>query len=51
MLTCNLLYSQNSTFIKGKEYNGYIFSYENFVFMSVKNNKERYTPSVDDIYN
>ena len=49
ILICNLIYSQNSTFIKGKGYNGYIFNKENFVFMSVENQKKRYTPSVSDI--
>lgn len=49
MLTCNLVYSQNATFIKGKGYNGYIFNKEYFVFMSVENQKERYTPTEEDV--
>lgn len=49
MLTCNLAYSQNATSIKGKGYNGYVFNKEHFVFMSIENHKERYTPTEEDI--
>lgn len=46
---CNLLYSQESTHIKTKEYEGYIFHKEHLILMSVRNEKERYTPTVEDI--
>lgn len=42
-------YSQKSMFIKGNGYTGYIFSKEHFVFMSIDNQKERYTPTKEDV--
>lgn len=41
--------AQESVHVKEKEYEGYIFQKEHFVFKSVENQKERYTPSLDDI--
>ncbi len=49
MLTCNFIYSQNSIYIKEREYNGYIFNKEHFIFISVENQKERYTPTKENI--
>lgn len=42
-------YSQQSTLVKGKDYTGYAFNKEHFVFMSIDNQKERYTPTTLDI--
>lgn len=41
--------AQKSTYIKGKGYDGYIFDKNHFIFLSIKNQKERYTPTLDDI--
>ena len=49
ILTCNFMYSQNSTYIKEKGYNGYIFNKEHFIFMSVEDQRERYTPTKENI--
>jgi hypothetical protein len=43
-------YCQNSLFIENKGFIGYIFSKEHFVFLSIEKEKERYTPTKDDIY-
>jgi hypothetical protein len=42
-------YSQESTLVKGKDYIGYAFNKEHFVFISIDNQKERYTPTEEDI--
>lgn len=42
-------YSQESKLVTGKGYTGYAFNEEHFVFMSVDNQKERYTPTKEDI--
>lgn len=49
MLICNLMYSQNSTYIREREYSGYVFDKGHFIFMSVENQKERYTPTQENI--
>ena len=43
-------YCQESKHIKGKKFDGYIFDKIHFVFMSIENQKERYTPSSQDIF-
>lgn len=48
-LICNLMYSQNSTHIKEKGYNGFIFNKEHVIFMSVENQVERCTPTKENI--
>lgn len=48
-LLCMSGYSQESTLVKGKGYTGYAFNKEHFVFMSIDNQKERYTPTKEDI--
>ena len=48
-LLCMSGYSQESTLVKGKGYTGYVFNREHFVFMSIDNQKERYTPTKEDI--
>ncbi len=48
-LLCMSGYSQESTLVKGKGYTGYAFNREHFVFMSIDNQKERYTPTKEDI--
>jgi len=48
-LLCLNGYSQESTLVKGKGYIGYAFDKEHFVFMSIDNQKERYTPTKEDI--
>lgn len=48
-LLCLNGYSQESTLVKGKGYIGYAFNKEHFVFMSIDNQKERYTPTKEDI--
>lgn len=39
----------SSIYIKGEKYEGFIFSKESFVLKTIENQKERYTPSVEDI--
>jgi len=48
-LLCMSGYSQESTLVKGKGYTGYAFNKDHFVFMSIDNQKERYTPTKEDI--
>jgi len=48
-LLCMSGYSQESTLVKGKGYTGYAFNKEHFVFMSIDNQKERYTPTKEDV--
>ena len=48
-LLCLSGYSQESTLVKGNGYSGYAFNKEHFVFMSIENQKERYTPTKEDI--
>lgn len=48
-LVCMSGYSQVSTLVKGKGYFGYVFNKEHFVFFGIKNQKERYTPTKEDI--
>ena len=48
-LLCISVYCQESTLVKGKGYTGYAFNKEHFVFMSIDNQKERYTPTKEDI--
>ena len=38
-----------SSYVEGKGYKGYVFDKEHFVFMSIENQKERYTPRQFDI--
>lgn len=40
---------QGSTFVKGKNYSGYIFSAEEFALVNIENQSRRFTPSEDDI--
>jgi hypothetical protein len=42
-------FTQEAILMKGKGYTGYIFRKEHFVFMTVENQKERFTPSKEDI--
>lgn len=42
-------YSQESILVKEKRYIGYVFNEEHFVFMSIDNQKERYTPTEENI--
>ena len=48
-LLCMSGYSQEYTLVKGKGYTGYAFNKEHFVFMSIDNQKERYTPTKEDV--
>ena len=48
-LLCMNGYSKESTLVKGKGYIGYAFNKEHFVFMSIDNQKERYTPTKEDV--
>lgn len=49
---CLLFYSTNeTTYIKGKGFTGYIFNENHFVLMSIENQKMRYTPNKKDILN
>jgi hypothetical protein len=41
--------SQEAISVKGKGYDGYIFDKEHFVWLSIENQKERYTPTKEDI--
>jgi hypothetical protein len=41
--------AQESTHVKNKGYEGYIFSEKHFIFMSIENQKKRYTPTINDI--
>lgn len=41
--------AQESTYVKGKGYEGYIFFENHFIFGSIENQKDRYTPTIDDI--
>jgi hypothetical protein len=41
--------TNNITYIKEKEFDGYIFGKDHFVLISVENQKERYTPTKEDI--
>lgn len=45
----NLSYAQEFVHVKGKSYQGYIFPKEHFVFNSIDDQKERYTPTLEDI--
>lgn len=50
VLLCMSGYSQDSTFVKGKGYTGYVFNKEHFLFMMGSDNqKGRYTPTKEDI--
>jgi hypothetical protein len=49
IILCVYAFSQESTLIKGKGYKGYAFNKDHFVFMSIENQKERYTPIKEDI--
>lgn len=44
-----LIYSQNSFFVKSCDFKGSVFKKEHFVFMSIENQKDRYTPTKEDI--
>lgn len=48
VLSSQLLNAQ-SFYVEGKGYNGYVFNKDHFVFMSIENQKERYTPRQIDI--
>ena len=43
------MYSQNSTYIREIGYSGYVFDKGHFIFMNVENQKERYTPTKENI--
>lgn len=43
------VHSQESTLIRGRCYSGYAFNKEHFIFMSIDNQKGRYTPTSRDI--
>lgn len=45
----NLSHSQKSVYVNGKGYQGCIFPKEHFVFNSISDEKERYTPTLEDI--
>lgn len=53
LIVCILLFvcgfSQESTLIKGNGYSGYVFNKNHFVFMSIENQKDRYTPTIINI--
>lgn len=40
---------QNTNFIKGKNFSGYIFDSEKFALVSIENQVQRYTPTKEDI--
>lgn len=42
-------FSQNVIYTEGKDHKGYIFDKDHFVFMSIGNQKSRYTPTIEDI--
>jgi hypothetical protein len=44
------LFNNNSTPIEGKGFKGYIFDKNHFVLMTIDAQKERYTPSANDIF-
>jgi len=44
-----VLFSQNSEYFKGRGYYGYVFNKDYLEFMSIENQKERYTPTELDI--
>ena len=44
-----MLYNNNPIHVCGKEYEGYIFDATHFVMVSVQQQKNRYTPSTDDV--
>ena len=47
---CLFFYNINeATYIKGKDFVGYIFNENHFVLMTIENQKTRYTPSKVDI--
>lgn len=48
VLSSQLLNAQ-SFYVEGKGYKGYVFDKDHFVFMSIENQKERYTPRQIDI--
>lgn len=48
VLSSQLLNAQ-SFYVEGKGYKGYAFDKDHFVFMSIENQKERYTPRQIDI--
>jgi len=39
----------NTTYIQQKSFDGYIFSKDHFILISVENQQERYTPSKEDV--
>ena len=44
-----MLYNNNPIHVCGKEYEGYIFDATHFVMVSDQQQKNRYTPSTDDV--
>lgn len=37
------------SYIEGRDFKGYIFSKEHYVFMTIENQRERFTPTTDEI--
>jgi hypothetical protein len=49
---CLFFYNSNeTTYIKGNGFIGYIFNEKHFILLSIENQKKRYTPSREDILN
>lgn len=44
-----LLLQSNSQYIEGNKFSGYIFSKNHEVYLTIENQKERFTPSKEDI--
>ena len=49
LLNCFVLFSQNSEYFKGRGYYGYAFNKDVLMVGSIENQKERYTPTKQDI--
>lgn len=49
MFSSSIAFCQSSIHVKGKDYEGYIFNKEHFVFGTVEKQKDRYTPTMNDI--
>lgn len=49
LVLSNQLLNAQSFYVEGKGYKGYGFDKDHFVFMSIENQKERYTPRQIDI--
>lgn len=44
-----LLFAQNTVSVKEKEYEGYIFDKGCSILFSIENQKDRYTPTIEDV--